>query len=237
MSCSSCGAPLDVTGLFPGGTVRCGMCGATVRVPGIEQGRKSAPPPSVEPPMPSLCPRCEIELDVRESEGAVVSACRHGHGLFLTRSVLREVERAGAGMASSLDEGAPAPDEAPADDTGTAMCPRCREPMTRRTFREGIGIVVDVCAEHGTWFDAGELRAALAAARRMTTGERAQVGLPRGQEHDLHERANATLDVALALEQARDEETARRAIDLGDDLLDTFNVVVLGQESKRRRRF
>jgi Zn-finger nucleic acid-binding protein len=37
--------------------------------------------------------------------------------------------------------------------------------MTRVNFGARSGIVVDVCYEHGTWFDRGELQAALEFVR------------------------------------------------------------------------
>ena len=36
-------------------------------------------------------------------------------------------------------------------------CPRCRQLMNRKNFALRSGIIADVCAEHGTWFDANEL--------------------------------------------------------------------------------
>ncbi|NRA66892.1 MAG: zf-TFIIB domain-containing protein [Pseudobacteriovorax sp.] len=40
-------------------------------------------------------------------------------------------------------------------------CPDCGKLMNRRQIVKGTGIVVDVCTEHGIWFDPGELDAAL----------------------------------------------------------------------------
>lgn len=90
--------------------------------------------------------------------------------------------------------------------------------MDRRTL--GSGVLADVCMTHGTWFDAGELRAVMAS--------RDAAPVDPGQ-------AKATLDVALALEAARDDGTARAGIAVAEDLLDTFNVLVLGRSSLRRR--
>jgi Zn-finger nucleic acid-binding protein len=42
-----------------------------------------------------------------------------------------------------------------------ARCPQCAETMARVNFGKHSGIVVDVCRWHGTWFDAGELDAAM----------------------------------------------------------------------------
>jgi len=50
------------------------------------------------------------------------------------------------------------------DVRSAAKCAQCRTEMDRRTF----GMVsVDVCGEHGTWFDAGELSTLVAATRPL----------------------------------------------------------------------
>jgi Zn-finger nucleic acid-binding protein len=41
-------------------------------------------------------------------------------------------------------------------------CPGCRQLMNRKNFGGESGVVVDVCAVHGTWFDEGELPRVLA---------------------------------------------------------------------------
>lgn len=130
-----------------------------------------------------------------------MAACPAHHGLFVTHRVLT----------SLVDAAAMGP---PAVDEPAVPCPRCTEPMTARNFGRDGSIVVDVCDQHGTWFDAGELRAPAPAARGGDA---------------VTKQAAATLDVALALEEARDEQTARAAVDLADDLLDTFNLFVLGR--------
>jgi len=60
-------------------------------------------------------------------------------------------------------------------------CPECGRMMNRRNFGQTSGIVLDVCKEHGLWFDAAELSAVLrwihcggekAAAERRAKEER-----------------------------------------------------------------
>lgn len=41
-------------------------------------------------------------------------------------------------------------------------CPVCCALMNRRNFGGTSGVIVDVCAKHGTWFDRGELPRVLA---------------------------------------------------------------------------
>lgn len=141
----------------------------------------------------------------------------------MTHAVLQEAK---GEAAASLDRAAAAQGAGEGDETPACRCPRCDEPMSRRAFAVETGaaegaapVIVDVCAAHGTWFDAGELRAALTA----------RAGADRRSE-----QARATLDVALALEAAREEDSMRRAVDTADDVLDTFNLLVLGRGSRRR---
>lgn len=41
-------------------------------------------------------------------------------------------------------------------------CPGCGQIMSRRNFGGQSGVIVDICREHGTWFDRGELPRVLA---------------------------------------------------------------------------
>lgn len=36
-------------------------------------------------------------------------------------------------------------------------CPRCQKMMNRMNFARVSGVIIDVCSEHGTWFDREEL--------------------------------------------------------------------------------
>jgi Zn-finger nucleic acid-binding protein len=197
--------------------VQC-TCGTAVVVASTAKAAAVSPAaPGQEVAAASRCPRCAAKLVVRDEDGTVVAACPSGHGLLVTHRALTELAAITADGPRALD--------AP-----SVACPRCGEPMTPRTFARGASIVVDVCDAHGTWFDAGELRAAAAIARES---ERAGGSESESESESLNRRAVATLDVALALEEARDESTARAAIAVADDLVDTFNVFVLGRTRTR----
>jgi Zn-finger nucleic acid-binding protein len=62
-------------------------------------------------------------------------------------------------------------------------CPVCRALMNRRNFGGASGVIIDVCAKHGTWFDLGELPRALAF---VESG-----GLTRAREREAEERQRA----------------------------------------------
>lgn len=53
-------------------------------------------------------------------------------------------------------------------------CPSCEAPMHRTRVLAGSGVIVDVCAAHGVWFDPGEvdrLRAALLGAAQQAVAD------------------------------------------------------------------
>ena len=48
--------------------------------------------------------------------------------------------------------------EARTETVRYAPCPECRKLMNRSNFAKSSGVIIDVCTEHGVWFDADELR-------------------------------------------------------------------------------
>lgn len=174
MNCSRCGRA--IAGVFPGTKVIC-ECGAenvaqasTVdpyRAPAAAPSSRSTdevePAPKKERRHP--CPRCKSPLG---HAGGGVYACGACEGTFFTDSALEAlVERARSDgeidTAESLRSGTTIP--ATLDDVRYLPCPMCGERMNRSIFGRKSGIVVDVCAQHGTWFDHGEVEVAVRFAR------------------------------------------------------------------------
>jgi len=107
------------------------------------------------------CPRCAIHLDGFQNEDGTILDCGHCGGQFVTADVLqamiRRHESAGMGTLRRYRAGNPL-----AEPLRYLRCPVCKDMMNRRNFGRLSGIVVDVCAKHGTWFDVGELPRILA---------------------------------------------------------------------------
>jgi Zn-finger nucleic acid-binding protein len=61
-------------------------------------------------------------------------------------------------------------------------CPECGELMNRRNFGKSSGIIVDICHQHGVWFDAGEVPRVLAFVQAG--------GLSRAQRREQEELAH-----------------------------------------------
>lgn len=136
--------------------------------------------------MSLACPRCSNALVGRRIEDVVAHECPECAGVFLDENAIGLVlqdhdnKRARA-VAASLPRGvSPAP---PQDGKLYVKCPICSTMMNRKQFA-GAKIIIDVCRNHGTFFDAGELPAImdyvmsgeLAKAASKKTVERVPIG-------------------------------------------------------------
>ncbi|HSU15497.1 zf-TFIIB domain-containing protein [Longimicrobium sp.] len=170
LHCPDCGAPAD-----PSAT-QCPYCHArlaTVACPHcfglVFLGMKHCPhcgdaidrEEVADDAVALACPRCAGELKPVQLGSSRVRECAGCAGLwvdnqtFLSICVDRErladvgPERPAAGTSSA----------AGGIDTRVKYlrCPVCRSMMDRINFARVSGVVVDVCADHGTWFDRNEL--------------------------------------------------------------------------------
>ena len=105
------------------------------------------------------CPRCRQLLRPVAVGSIVVVECKSCEGLWLDTVTLaklcQEKERQtvvlGA-MPQRVEE------EQAIEPIAYVPCPECGDLMNRVNFSGYSGVVVDVCREHGTWFDRDELR-------------------------------------------------------------------------------
>jgi Zn-finger nucleic acid-binding protein len=86
--------------------------------------------------------------------------CTRCAGVFVDVGVLRRVtaDREQAAAVSGL---VPAETTKLKDEVRYLKCPGCQKLMNRVNFGRHSGVIVDVCRDHGTWFDRGELVLAL----------------------------------------------------------------------------
>jgi Zn-finger nucleic acid-binding protein len=176
LRCSSCGAPFQnddrtcghcqaettieermLSAVCPGCGARmseqakhCMECGLAIALQKIAPLRWDA-----------KCPRCDSELRHRCVDDRLdLIECSSCAGIWLEpdsfRGVVREAKRKHFVGEGRHDESKP-------DLERHAMrylaCPVCSERMMPRGFGKGSGIMLDVCREHGVWFDHRELEA------------------------------------------------------------------------------
>jgi len=103
------------------------------------------------------CPVCECDLAARSIGGIVVSECGACGGVWAPGDrfdvLVRRVAERDRPAVTRPREQPPFP-----ESVVYRVCPVCRRHMHRTNFGRRSGIIVDSCADHGTWLDAGELR-------------------------------------------------------------------------------
>jgi Zn-finger nucleic acid-binding protein len=154
--CEHCGARLATVscpacfGMMFLGQKFCPHCGA-------KADRQDA----TEPAKPEPCPRCQTNMDAVVLGGSTVRECPKCEGLWTDTETLREIctnqekQSAVLGMPAQLptNEGV-----AIEQQIRYLRCPVCADLMNRVNFANFSGVIVDVCRQHGTWFDHDELR-------------------------------------------------------------------------------
>ena len=167
VACPACFA------LVPLSATHCPACGAEVHPAG----------PATADGAP--CPACAKPL-ARASVGELaVQECLACGGLWLEREAFEQLgasrERQGAVIGAL--PGAPPKSEPVIEAIQYRPCPSCHQFMNRVNYARRSGVVLDVCKDHGLWFDRDELRKVLAF---IQVG-----GLERARERDLEDLKEA----------------------------------------------
>jgi Zn-finger nucleic acid-binding protein len=172
LNCPTCGAPAS----GPEAT-RCDYCASTLTTMGCPKcfgvmfagmqhcphcGAKSAR--EVDASATLVCPGCKgvmHRVTVGHTEMYECTAC---HSTWLDANTFmklcRDREEHGA-IAAMIGPGATA--KKPAGGAVRYLpCPNCQRVMNRQNFGKRSGVIIDVCKNHGTWFEARELQACLA---------------------------------------------------------------------------
>jgi Zn-finger nucleic acid-binding protein len=125
------------------------------------------------------CPVCSLPLTAEVISGQVLDACGNCEGHFVSQQALRAILLAQATSQQSAAYSRPSPLSA---SVRYRQCPTCSEPMQRKNFAEASGVVLDICPEHGLWFERGELSTIMSFAA---------TGAWQHAEHDASERLKA----------------------------------------------
>jgi Zn-finger nucleic acid-binding protein len=126
------------------------------------------------------CPRCDSQLHAREYGDLSVEECDKCGGLFLAPTTMERLVAA-RDMPTSLRLALPKREMKRETTVRYISCPTCGKSMNRQAFGRISGVVVDVCKNHGVWFDAGELAEVIRFVERG--------GLERERERELAELA------------------------------------------------
>jgi Zn-finger nucleic acid-binding protein len=112
-------------------------------------------------PSARACPRCHVAMVTRTIADVALDDCTQCGGSWVDRPtierVLAERRQVRADeLLGAYDAAGDAPLPAPPGPM-YVKCPGCAQIMNRKQFARGAKVIVDVCRDHGTWFDAHEL--------------------------------------------------------------------------------
>jgi Zn-finger nucleic acid-binding protein len=172
--CPQCGAPLPEAAASASTT--CPFCGM-VSAPAPP---KPAPPAVVYVPVPAssaeasaaaaaigatslTCPRCRAPLFETRAHDVTLRGCGACGGIWLdNEGSLRIVKKCDDQVLEMVDRASRHATSRPDVTTADLPCPVCAKAM-RRVRAPRTSVDLDVCAEHGTWFDERELRIVMMA--------------------------------------------------------------------------
>jgi Zn-finger nucleic acid-binding protein len=191
--CDYCHAPLASVHcaacftLNPWDAVHCLGCGQKLGLEPLE--------------VPSLlrCPSCDLPFRAFSGGAGTLGECTACGGQFVEHALLADLlER--RELYRVVPRALPARENPARSPVHYLPCPVCTKRMNRNNFGGTSGVVVDVCAQHGIWFDPGELPRILEfvqAGGLERARERAR------HEHDEVERARRVAAATPTLDTVR----------------------------------
>lgn len=168
LACPNCGAPLPPAAARE--AVTCAFCHVTsVAAPRAPAGRSASGQALATSPAAStnlVCPRCSVPLFEGRAKDVVLEGCGQCGGIWLdNQSAQRAMASPESADVTALADRAGGRAHGPTSTRAIANCPVCRAGLPRVQFANA-GVELDVCAEHGTWFDRYELGLVLGAMHK-----------------------------------------------------------------------
>ena len=167
MNCPSCGAPVTA------GATQCEHCGARLAMVAcpscfgmVFEGDKFCPHcgaaiarAEVDTEKTELCPRCRVNMQAVVIGKTNLRECPKCEGIWADTASLQKIYEDREEQAAVLGDAAPLPDDNQWEaNIHYLPCPICNKLMNRVNFAHCSHVVVNVCREHGTWFDKDQLR-------------------------------------------------------------------------------
>lgn len=106
------------------------------------------------------CPRCDKKMLRGEIGGCILHECGKCFGLWIDTATFERICRDSEQQSAVLGKPqilTPPQLDALTNERCYVKCPHCRQLMNRVNFAKCSGVIVDVCLQHGTWFDMNEL--------------------------------------------------------------------------------
>lgn len=140
MACPTC------FGLMFIGAKHCSHCGAKTVRPEIPEEKTSG-----------TCPRCRTKLNLLQIDQITIRECQNCSGLWAAAETFEQICAERESQAAVLGFISQKPQPAKNIPVRYVPCPDCRQLMNRHNFARSSAVIVDICKQHGVWFDAEEL--------------------------------------------------------------------------------
>lgn len=141
------------------------------------------------------CPACGADRRLagrRLGEGGYSALeCGACGGLWVSREAFRRLAEKARVSEVAMEGVSDAPaGRQPVRNRGPIYrpCPRCGARMNRQNYGRRSGIILDLCREHGVWFDAHELEGVLAWVRRGGLAREEEAREQEAREKERQER-------------------------------------------------
>ena len=190
-------------GLMFFGSKFCGHCGAAA----VEA--KTADDKAL-----GVCPRCKTGLDSLAIDSIKLAECEHCGGVWSDPSTFEKIcsDKDEQSAALSFFDARPQNPNAKVP-INYVPCPLCKQLMNRSNFARSSGVIVDLCKDHGVWFDAGELPKVIDFIEHG--------GLARAREKE-------KIDLDAEREEIREERRQLGLSALNSDIADSHREKFLG---------
>jgi Zn-finger nucleic acid-binding protein len=121
-------------------------------------GNKVQPAELLDDANPGDCPRCKIKLQSLKIDTLTIRECERCGGFWSGVETFEKLCASKEQQASVIGFiGSYVHPNADPPKINYVPCPDCRQLMNRSNFARSSGVIIDMCKQHGVWFDADEL--------------------------------------------------------------------------------
>lgn len=105
------------------------------------------------------CPRCKTGLDLLKIGETTLRECARCDGMWADVETFEHLCSRGKERSAVLGFiGERNRTVEPLATVSYVPCPDCSQLMNRSNFAKASGVIIDICKQHGVWFDASELQ-------------------------------------------------------------------------------
>jgi Zn-finger nucleic acid-binding protein len=113
------------------------------------------------------CPRCRLALEQNTIGDTHLRSCTQCNGVWLDVATFEAIcadRESQSAVLGFLDKRTLR--GTPMTKINYVPCPDCGQLMNRNNFARASGVIVDICKQHGVWFDADELPSIIGFIRK-----------------------------------------------------------------------